>query len=407
MQNSPLEYLARLYGAHVCEDENGIPSFFVRFPKMTSRELDESLPDRTHPAFWVDGEEQDAIYLGKYKAAAVSGDGSDGGGLYSLPGVPPARLRTADEALLQMRAFGNGASGMTVADRGFLLLLAQKEGWTPGGNCAFGHDEADATPYTTGTRLNTGDKIGYRGWLYGCKQGHTTAEDRLPDKTPTYFTRIRRIGGAEAYADLHESGQENLLLTMNASGPAGWYLGGDITGLCDAAGNQAETDYGYRILDGELQVLPDNDAANPEADLSRESDAWRAILPNGEDDGHTLVAPGTEGTLHWVWQNGKITLSTSKPSFDGYTRKTAFADLATDLAHVTALVRELGLFPTEKSRTAGVCAVTFARGEYLPRRGGSYDSGAEMGLGGEDCAYGRSRADTRYGARMRMLGERR
>ena len=33
MQNSPLEYLARLYGAQVCEDENGIPSFFVRFPK--------------------------------------------------------------------------------------------------------------------------------------------------------------------------------------------------------------------------------------------------------------------------------------------------------------------------------------------------------------------------------------
>lgn len=103
----------------------------------------------------------------------------------------------------------------------------------------------------------------------------------------------------------------------------------------------------------------------------------------------------------------KVTLSTSEPSFDGYTRKTAFADLATDLAHVPALVRELGLFPTERSRMAGVCTVTFARGEYLPRRGGSYASGAEMGLGGEDCAYGRSRADTRYGARMRMLGERR
>lgn len=96
MQNSPLEYLARLYGAQVCEDENGIPSFFVRFPKMTSRELDESLPDRTHPAFWVDGEEQDAIYLGKYKAAAVSGDGSDGGGLYSLPAcrLPACAQRT-------------------------------------------------------------------------------------------------------------------------------------------------------------------------------------------------------------------------------------------------------------------------------------------------------------------------
>lgn len=194
MQNSPLEYLARLYGAQVCEDENGIPSFFVRFPKMTSRELDESLPDRhtsRFPGGWCGTGRH---YLGKYKAAAVSGDGSDGGGLYSLPGVPPARLRTADEALLQMRAFGNGTSGMTVADRGFLLLLAQKEGWTPGGNCAFGHDEADATPYAIGTRLNTGDKIGYRGWLYACKQGHTTAEDRLPVKR----RRILRAFGESA-----------------------------------------------------------------------------------------------------------------------------------------------------------------------------------------------------------------
>lgn len=33
MQNSPLEYLARLYGAQVCEDENGIPSFLCASPK--------------------------------------------------------------------------------------------------------------------------------------------------------------------------------------------------------------------------------------------------------------------------------------------------------------------------------------------------------------------------------------
>ena len=401
MQNSPLDYLAGLYAAEVRYDENGVPSFFVRFPKMTSRALDASLPDHTHPAFIVDGVEQDAIYLGKYKAAALSGDGSDGGTLYSLPSAPPARARTADAALAQMRAFGNGAGGMTAADRGFLLLLAQKEGWTPGGNNAYGHDTADAKAFSVGLNLREGDQIAYRGWLYTCQQTHVAST--APDKAPGVFTRVRRVGGAEAYGDLHESGQENMLLTLNASGPAKWYLDGRFSGMSDVVGNQAEADYGYRVVDGELQVLEANNAASPEADLSADSAEWMAILPHAGDDGHTLAAPGTAGTLHWVWKDGRITLSTGTPSFDGNTRKTTFADLATDLPHVPALVRELGLFPTEGSQTAGVCTITFARGEYLPRRGGHYASGMEMGLGGEDCASGRSRTSTYYGARMRLL----
>lgn len=128
MTNSPLEFLARMYDNVVKYDAQGNPSIFVRFPKMKSSDLDASLPDHTHPAFIINGQEQDYILLGKFKAASLTGSGSDGGTLYSLPNMPPAHTRTADQFLSQIRAFGGGVSGMTVADRGFLLLLAQKNG---------------------------------------------------------------------------------------------------------------------------------------------------------------------------------------------------------------------------------------------------------------------------------------
>ena len=123
MNNSPLEVLARQYDNVVKYDAQGNPSIFVKFPKMKSKDLDSSLPDHTHPAFIVNGVEQDYILLGKYKAASLTGSGSDGGTLYSLPNMPPAHSRNADAFLAQLRAFGSGVSGMTVADRGFLLLL--------------------------------------------------------------------------------------------------------------------------------------------------------------------------------------------------------------------------------------------------------------------------------------------
>lgn len=410
MLNSPIEYLAGLYENVVRYDESGVPSIFVRFYKMKSSELDASLPAHTHPAFIVNGQEQDSILLGKYKAVSLTGHGEDGGTLYSLPGMPPAHTRTYDAFLTQMRAFGGGVSGMTAADRGFLLLLAQKNGWKPNGNGAYGHCADDAARYRTGESVKAGDLRGWRGWLYECLTAHMTSAALQPDKTPTHWRRIRRIGGLEAYADLRDNG--GVTLTLNATGPLDWYLDGTPASLCDIVGNQFETDYGYRVSDGELQILADNDAADPDADLSENSDAWQAILPSADDDGYTLVAPGTAGTLHWTWAGGKITLDTAAPTFDGVRRWTDFKSLgvnAAHLPHIPAIVRELGLFPTAGSETAGSYALIFARGTYYPRRGGDYSSGrgagsvGDIGLGYEYCAYGKNSVGAYYGARMRAL----
>ena len=406
MVNSPLEFLASQYDNVVKYDADGNPSIFVRFPKMKSSDLDASLPDHTHPAFIVNGVEQDEILLGKYKASSLTGSGSDGGTLYSLPNMPPAHTRTADAFLTQLRAFGSGVSGMTVADRGFILLLAQKNGWNPGGNSDYGHCYKDATRYELGKSVKVGDKRGYRGWLYECLIAHTTAVELYPDISPLYWKKLKHIGGVEAYPTMHDSGQNNIILTLTGSGPLDWYLDGTPGSLCDIVGNQFEQDYGYRLVGNELQIIENNNAADPEADLSANSAAWKAILPNASDDGFTLVAPGTPGTLHWNWLNNKITLDTAIPTYDNEYRGTSFKDLAvnsTNLPHIPYIVRELGLFPTQGSTMKGYNYMQFTADERFPRRGGSRSDGSGIGLGCENCGSPRSSASRSYGARPRSL----
>lgn len=406
MTNSPLEFLAAQYGNVVKYDADGNPSIFVKFPKMKSSDLDSSLPDHTHPAFIVNGVEQDYILLGKYTASSLTGSGSDGGTLYSLPNMPPAHSRTADAFLSQCRAFGNGVSGMTVADRGFLLLLAQKNGWNPGGNSDYGHCYKNATRYELGKAVSAGDKRGWRGWLYECIKAHTTAVELYPDIAPLYWKKLKHIGGVEAYSSMHDSGQNNLILTLTGSGPMDWYLDGTPASMADVVGNQFEQDYGYRLVGNELQILENNNAADPDADLSSTSAAWKAILPNSADDGYTLVAPGTAGTLHWTWQNSKLTLDTVAPEYDNEYRGTSFSSLAynsANLPYIPSIVRELGLFPTTGSTMKGYYYMQMTESERFPRRGGDYHNGGGVGLGYEDCNAPRSNAYRGYGVRPRSL----
>ena len=407
MLNSPLEFLARQYGNVVLYDKEGKPSIFVKFPKMKSSDLDPSLPDHTHPAFIINGVEQDYILLGKFKAASLAGSGSDGKTLYSLPNMPPAHSRNADQFLTQLRSFGSGVSGTTVADRGFILLLAQKNGWNPGGNSDFGHCYKDAARYEYGKTVTAGTKKGFNGWLYECIQDHTTSAELAPDVSPLYWKRIKQIGGTDAYPTIRDADwPKSTMLTLNGSGPNDWYLDGTPGSLCDMVGNQYEQDYGYRIVRGELQILENNNAASPDADLSASSAAWKAILPNKSNDGYTLVAPGTPGTLHWTWQNGKITLDTVAPDYDNEYHGTNFKDLAynsANLPYIPHIIRELGLFPTTGSTMKGYVYIHFVEDERFPRRGGNYLSGGLIGLGYETCNYPRVDAGRYYGARPRSL----
>lgn len=94
MNNSPLEFLAKKYDNIVKYDSDGnVGGIFVKFPKMKSSDLVAGLPEHTHPAFIINGVEQDYILLGKYKAGE---NGASNDALVSLPNIMPARSLSAD-----------------------------------------------------------------------------------------------------------------------------------------------------------------------------------------------------------------------------------------------------------------------------------------------------------------------
>lgn len=404
MNNSPLEFLAKKYGNIVKYDSAGnVAGIFVKFPKMKSSDLVAGLPSHTHPAFIINGVEQDYILLGKYKGGD---NGVANGAILSLPNINPIRTLGADQCLSRMKLAGTGITGMTVADYGFIKLLAQKEGWVPKGNTYWGQSHKDATAWETGKTLAVDTERAYNGYLYKCITAHTTSAELRPDIAPTYWEKEKYIGGIsnDGTPDAaHQTGYR----TLNGSGPLDWYLGSDPANICDIIGSSLEQQYGYRIYDCELQILADNNAADPDADLSASSAAWKAILPNAGDDGYTLVAPGTTGTLHWNWTGSAIQLDTQCDDLTIGSKGQNFKTLtthATRLPYVPSIVKELGLFPTDANdNTEGYYYVNFTSGERFPRRGGGYLGPSLAGLGYVNANHGRGPADNYYGCRPRSL----
>lgn len=405
MNNSPLEYLAKLYGNVVKYDADGNPSIFVRFYKMKSSDLDPSLPEHTHPAFIINDVEQDSILLGKYKAGL---NGKSNGALVSMPNIMPINSLGADQMLSRIKMAGTGITGMTVADYGFIKLLAQKHGWKPKGNNNWGVDYKDGTPWEANKSITVGLKRCYQGWEYTALVAHTSVAELRPDLAPTYWEKGKFIGGAAASDDTQmDTAHQTGYRTLNGSGPKSWYLGGDVGNMADLIGSSLETQWGYRLYDCELQILPNNNAADPDADLSASSAAWKAILPNQSDDGYTLVAPGTPGTLHWNWINGQIVLDTQCDDLTVGSKGQNFRSLTANaerLPFVPSIVKELGLFPTGSADdTPGYYYVNFVAGERFTRRGGHYYNSSGSGLGYVYGSVERGAASTSCGGRPRSL----
>lgn len=402
MTNSPLEFLARQYGNVVQYDADGNPSIFCKFPKIKSSDLDATLPDHTHPAFVIGNAEEDAVLIGKYMSSELASNGTQ----YSLPNMPPRVNMNYDTFLAKMRAFGNGASGLTIADHGLILLLAHKYGWEPHGNNYWGCDYRDASPWELAKSYTVGTKRSFRGWLYECLKDHTSAAELLPIDSPTYWKKLKHVGGTPANPAQYSAGSlYQGYNTLTGSGPIDWYLGSDPANLCDVQGNAFEQVYGFRLVNCEIQIMGDNnDAAAADADCSASSAAWKAILPNVADNGYTLVAPGTPGTLHYTWQNGKITIDTVEPEFDGEYRGTTFTSMGVNTANVPympSIMYELGLAPIPGTKVRGYFYVHMTRDERVARRGGYYYSTSDAGVAYLNCYNPRSGSGAYYGGRPR------
>lgn len=380
---TPLEYLANKFGNVIMYDAAGNPSIFVKFPKMKSSDLDAELPDHTHPAFIVNNVEQDYILLGKYKGTEVKTveeeEGQDVGTLLSLPNREPKNSLTAAEYITATRKAGSKFSCMTVADYGFLILLAKKLGWTPHGNTCGGSSRYDALPWSLfegnvggwpdDQSLTPGSEFSFLGWKYECIKACPCTLANTPDKRPDCYRKIRFVGGTpvqqspEGYrfykGQLNPTGAGcSIIRTLNGSGPKNWYLGNDLGSMADLVGSVTELVAGYIVVDGEILILPNNNAADPSKSIlpARKSllpPIWRAIKPNADDDGYTLVNPGTTGTLHWNWDatNEKIILDTQTdtltpaiPSNHYYNYPTGLGVNTEHLPYIPSIMKELGLY---------------------------------------------------------------
>lgn len=317
----------------------GQPSYMNVVPKFMLEDVADvpgSLGVGVHPAFIVNGIEKSEFFYGAYPGILKNGE------LLSLPNVTPARNTNFDTFSNAARAAGAGWHMSTNAEWAALLLWCYKNGFIPRGNTNYGRS-SDAT-YETG----------------------------------------RRIDGAAPGANAGDPA------TLTGSGPASWRHDNTSGGIADLVGNVWEWQTGLRLVDGEIQIIPNNDAVT--ADLSAASAAWKAIrLSDG-----ALVAPGTAGTAKFdspadtitgnggtpilsaniVNRNGALGDNSSPPGY-----MDAVFNAITTAAGVTApaLMLALGLF---RHKDVADSDRVYVRnyGERLPIRGGCYGDGAAGGL---------------------------
>lgn len=217
-------------------DDVGKPSVMVAIPKFYLDEVIDGASHTLHPAFIINGVEQDIIYISKYQNIVENGRA------YSLPMTPSTVSVTFDQAYNYCKAKGAGWHLMTNAEWAAIALWCKKNGTMPKGNNNYGKD---------------------------------ISETDLPQK-----------------AIAASKGSTSRILT--GSGRESWYHDRTFSGIADLNGNVWEWQNGLRLNNGEIQIIADNNAAFNGTDISAASAQWKAINSAGQ-----LVAPGTTGTLKY------------------------------------------------------------------------------------------------------------
>lgn len=323
----------------------GQPTYMNIIQKYDMSTIDASLSG-THPAFIVDGVEKPEIFIGTYQGRIVGGE------LLSLPNVDPTVSTNYDNFLNAARASGNGHHLITNAEWSAVALQCYKNNTQPMGNSYYGRSSED--PLLTGRRAD------------GLNPGDTSGSAR----------------------------------TLTGSGPVQWRHNGKSNGIADLSGNVNEWNSGMRLLNGEIQIIENNNAAKLAINLGAASTEWKAI------DGVTgnLVAPDGTGT----------TVGTVKFANSGTNDYTlvvaqwgAFGSIKnpspTKPVSTAALnkLKALGLFPLIDSSAAfGGDTIGFNFTiEAIPFRGGTWDNAASAGVFFLNLYDARSSASTYLGAR--------
>ena len=297
----------------------GLPSIMVRKDKKQISDVISGGSASTHPAFKVDGVEVPSFYISKFLNVVYKGRA------YSLPMQDPGNSINFNNAKAACEANGPGFHLPTIAEYAFIAQEARNRGTMPRGNNNYGKDHS--APWETGI--------------------------------PTYI-----------------DGEGRVCRVATGSGPVSWSDNWQEDGIWDLNGNVHEWQGGYRTVDGEIQIIPDNNAAM-QINQNPDSTLWKAIMPDG-----SLVAPGTPGTLKWDYlaaptTGGAFRLNTviQYPQTDDTPYgAVSFASLtAAEGVNVPELLKVLCLFPNEPGGNYGGDSIYMRNnGERLAFRGGRW-----------------------------------
>ena len=331
-------------------DDKGLPGAYVPRPAMQLNALLTNGDSSVHPAFLYNGVQKDTLYFGKYQACVNLNRA------YSLPGVDPRASIDFNTALQYCRNKGSGHHLITFAEWAFLALLAKKRGTMPKGNNNYGKD----------------------------------ASESLYLAIPTYKNG--------------NTGQT--LRTATGTGPLTWSDTGDATGIMDLNGNVWEWNAGMRLVRGELQFIPYNNAADPTVDMSATSTAWKAIKATATSYNDLYITPNGAGTTsgsvkldfvsnHWQYAPSATSEDCGRFAIFADTTASGLSDFCK--THLQAMA----LLPEDGDGAYGNNAFWANNGaeETLAARGNSWSPGGEAGVFALNLRVLRSQIDTSVGFR--------
>lgn len=327
-------------------DDIGMPSVMFVMPKYLSSQLNNTLGATVHPAWKLNNVEKDKVYISKYQNIVVNGRA------YSLPMQDPAHSINFDNALAACRAKGELWGLTPMALWGAIALWCKTNGTMPRGNNNYGADVG--YPHEKGVEVEN--------------------DGATPPKT-------RR--------------------TATGSGPNSWNHNNAPDGIADLNGNVYEWCAGFRVAQGEIQIIPDADCMLSTSDMGESSTHWKAILEDG-----TLVDPGTPDTLKYDYVASKWTLAKTITNMDDSSRYCLFRDMQDGGLSVPQILKELAVFPADGS---GYNDERFYlnNGAAVPRfpyRGGGWYGTSSTGVFDSNLYYPRTNANTGIGFRSAFYG---